>query len=580
MPVPRARARALLALVLACLLPAAARAAPADRSLERLEDEFLRHWLALEPQAATRLGLHGHDDRLVPVTQATLAAETGWQRDFRARLAAVPRAGLVPERVLERDLLAARVEREILELESIRPYETEPSAYLELVEGAVESVLERDLASPCERVRGAARRLTQVPEVLRAARVNLTTPPRLATEAAIEGFERTLRFYREGVPVLAAACHEPALQADLAMADSAAVGALEEFLVFLREDLLPRSSGGFALGPERYQRRLACAELETAPLDSLLTRGWRALEEIRARQEEAARRIAPGLGLAAALDSLARSSPASDSLPAAARAALGRVRAFLRSRDLVALPKRVNLPVREAPFYRRAAAPAALHLPGVCEVRPDGVYYEVRPPDPGWTVERRRARLAAFNRYAADVVTLREILPGRYLQFLARRQLRPRLRQAFPSATGLEGWALYAGQVALEEGYGGGEPRVELAQLLAAERELVRLVVSLSLHTRGMDLERGAELFRTRCGLDTAEAEAEARHCALDLDAGAAALGEWRILELRDEARARLGPRFRLRAFHDALLRQGGAPLPLAREAVLRELAATARDGR
>jgi uncharacterized protein (DUF885 family) len=573
----RACARALLAL--ACILPAPALAAPAGRDLAGREDEFLRHWLELRPHAATRLGLHDRDARLVPVTQASLAAELGWQRDFRARLAAVPRAGLTPDRALERDLLAARVEREILDLEAIRPYETDPHAYLELARDAVQSVLERDPAAPCERVRAAARRLTQVPEVLRAARVNLAGPARLATEAAIEGFERTLHFYREAVPVLAGGCRDPGLQASLAEADSTAVRALEEFLVFLREDLLPRSNGSFALGSERHQRLLACAEMEASTPESLLARAGRALEETRRREQAAAGRIAPGLGVAAALDSLARTGPAPDSLPAAARAALDRVRTFLRSRDLASMPARVSLPVRETPFYRRGSSPAALALPGVWEMRPNGAHYEVSPPDPEWTPERRRAHLASFGRGAADIVTLREVLPGRYLQFLARRQLRSRLRQAFPSAAGIEGWSHYAEQAALEEGYGRGDPRVELAQLVSVEREIVRLIASLSLHTQGMSLEQAAELFVTHCGLGAAAAADEARHCALDPDAGAATLGRWRILELREEARARLGPRFRLRAFHDALLRQGGVPLPLAREAVLRQLGAAARGG-
>ena len=65
----------------------------------------------------------------------------------------------------------------------------------------------------------------------------------------------------------------------------------------------------------------------------------------------------------------------------------------------------------------------------------------------------------------------------------------------------------------------------------------------------------------------------EARRGVIDPSYLSYTLGKWRILELRDEARHILGPAFRLREFHDVLLHQGGVPLPLARDGVLRELA-------
>ena len=48
-------------------------------------------------------------------------------------------------------------------------------------------------------------------------------------------------------------------------------------------------------------------------------------------------------------------------------------------------------------------------------------------------------------------------------------------------------------------------------------------------------------------------------------------LGKWRILELREELRAKRGAGFRLRDFHDAFLRQGPSALPIVRAALLRE---------
>ena len=64
----------------------------------------------------------------------------------------------------------------------------------------------------------------------------------------------------------------------------------------------------------------------------------------------------------------------------------------------------------------------------------------------------------------------------------------------------------------------------------------------------------------------------EARRGTLDPTYLVYTLGKWRILELREEVRHRLGDRFRLRDFNDAFLRQGNSALPVVRAALLHEI--------
>jgi uncharacterized protein (DUF885 family) len=67
-------------------------------------------------------------------------------------------------------------------------------------------------------------------------------------------------------------------------------------------------------------------------------------------------------------------------------------------------------------------------------------------------------------------------------------------------------------------------------------------------------------------------AEREARRGTMDPTYLVYTLGKWRILELRDEVRAKLGARFTPKVFHDAFLRQGPSPLPVVRLGLLRDL--------
>jgi uncharacterized protein (DUF885 family) len=564
--------RTLLCGLWSVLLAVPALAQTGDPRFTRLGEEFLEHWLSRNPHVATRLGVHDWDDLLLPVTEASLAEEAVWLRDFRGRLGAVSRSSLSFGRALEYDVLKARIERQLLDVEAIRPFENNPNAYLELVAGSIQSLLQHDFAPLCQRLRPVIHRLVLVPEVLRAARVNLRDPPHIFTEVAITQFQGAVRFYREELPAAAAGCKDARTQADLSEAIEVAARATESFIAFLKDDLLPRSNGSFALGRDLYQKKLACEEMETTPVESLLARGWRALDETQGRMEAVAERIAPGQGVRAALDSLDRDAPTDRELVPFVASQLDSIRAFLRARDIITPPPRENLIVREAPAFRRSLSFASMSSPGVWEKRATEAYYNVTPVEPGWTEQQKHDHLAFFNRYASAIISIHEALPGHYYQFLALRKVPSRLRQALSAGSNTEGWAHYCEQMAIEEGFGAGDPRFELAQLALAIRRIGRFIVGISLHTQGMTYEDAVKLFEERCYMAAINAEREARRGTSDPTYLVYTLGKWRILELREEVRRGLGNRYRPRLFHDAFLKQGGSPLPVVRAALLRDL--------
>jgi uncharacterized protein (DUF885 family) len=554
---------------------AAARSSPIprpgaeDRRLARLENEYLDSRLADRPDLATRLGDHRQDDRLEPVGEHALDAARERLGAFAQRLDSIPRPSLSASWALERDAFAARLAAERTDLEVVRRWERDPTAYLALAGDAIAALLERGPKSPCERTRALARRLARVPEVLRAARVNLRDPPALLVEDARPAYERLLRFYRSAVPQVGTECREERVQADLAQADSSAVRAAEDFLDYLQADLPPHAAGPAALGEEATRRWLADVALESASPDSLIARGRRELAQIEARLDTVAAIVAPGGSLGIALDSLRVGAPPADSLPRHFERALEGLRAFISTHAFVSLPESERLRVREAPPYRRGGPLVALDPPGPRDAASTEAWLYVTPPESLWSAERGRTDLAALDRWSAQVLLMREVFPGRYLQAIAWRRAPTRLRQAFAPATTTEGWARYAGQVMLERGYGAGDPRLERAWLLETRRDVAGAVATLAFHTERMTLEEAAAFLERAGAMAPEEARHEARRIAAGFDGAAPALGRWQILELRAELSARLGARFDLRAFHDALLRQGAVPLPLAGAALL-----------
>jgi uncharacterized protein (DUF885 family) len=154
---------------------------------------------------------------------------------------------------------------------------------------------------------------------------------------------------------------------------------------------------------------------------------------------------------------------------------------------------------------------------------------------------------------------LHEAVPGHHLQMALQRENNalPTFRRfAWYNAFG-EGWALYAESLGVELGvYANRRDRVNMlsAELFRAKR----LVVDVGLHAKGWTRERAITYLGG--SRDDAEREAE-RYMAWPGQALGYKIGQLKILELRRKAEAALGASFDLKAFHDAVLEEGGMPL-------------------
>jgi uncharacterized protein (DUF885 family) len=110
---------------------------------------------------------------------------------------------------------------------------------------------------------------------------------------------------------------------------------------------------------------------------------------------------------------------------------------------------------------------------------------------------------------------------------------------------------------------------LKLQQLQLALVRICRYIAGIEMHTKGMTVERAAELFVEQGYMERAGAEREARRGASDPTYLVYTLGKHEILKLREEYFRRKGGS--LRSFHDELLRTGYPPLPIARRILFRE---------
>src|SRR5437868_13375451 len=96
-----------------------------------------------------------------------------------------------------------------------------------------------------------------------------------------------------------------------------------------------------------------------------------------------------------------------------------------------------------------------MDTPGAFEKRATEAYYYVTPPENEWPPEQKDEWLTSFNFYSADVVSIHEVYPGHYIQFL-RLNASPasKVEKIFGSYAFIEGWAHYCEKMMIEQGYG------------------------------------------------------------------------------------------------------------------------------
>lgn len=196
------------------------------------------------------------------------------------------------------------------------------------------------------------------------------------------------------------------------------------------------------------------------------------------------------------------------------------------------------------------------------------------PPDiaPFWTAGRGGADTYWLNTfdlpsrplYNLAALTLHESSPGHSLQgSLVREQGEvPDFRKEYISAYG-EGWGLYSELLGKEMGIY-QTPYEEFGRLTYAMWRACRLVIDTGVHHKGWTRAQAIAYLRDNTALSEHEVVTEVdRYISWPAQALSYKLGELTIVRLRHEAEAALGPKFDVRAFHDAVLAQGSVPLPV-----------------
>ncbi len=559
-----------LALFAAVLASAQAPAPAGDPAFAKFVDDYFTARYEASPLQGTSAGFHQYDGKMPDLSQAAIEKRVTELKAQLARLSALDRSKLPFDDAIDAEAIEGDIRSELLDRETLRNWERNPMMYAGTAGFAVNDLMKRDFAPKSERLRSITSRLKAVPAICAAGKANVKNPPKEFTTLAMRMSKGAAGFLQGTVSAWAkdAAGSDAALLADFNAANGKAVAAVNDYAAWLEKDLAPRSNGKYAIGAENFSAKLRYDEMVDWPLAQVLATGEANLEKDYAAFVATAKKIDPSKTPAEVMKSLSNEHPTADDLIPSARRGLEAARQFLVDKKIVTIPSEVRPTVAETPPFARFGSFASMDSPGAYETKATEAFYYVTPVEKDWDAKRQEEHLRLYNKYVMDMIDVHEVWPGHYLQFLYSKQFPTKTRKLVFCGTNAEGWAHYSEQMMVDQGFGGGDPKVRLAQLQEALLRDCRYVVGIKLHSQGLSVEDGAKIFVEKGFQEPANAYEEARRGAYNPTYLYYTLGKLEIQKLRDEYMQKKGAT--LQQFHDAFVAQGGLPIPLVRKLLFR----------
>jgi uncharacterized protein (DUF885 family) len=570
----------LVSFTVALLMPFLAHAA--DQTLDSRRAELNRlladEWeytLRTQPELATQVGDNRYNDRVSDYSDKAIAADLEHARQSLARFEAI-NVDEFPDQEKLNHALMVRSLREGLDAAKFKDWEMPATQF-----GGVHlGYASLPFDSPFRNVKDYEdylSRLHQIPRVLDQAMGNMRDglrdhlmPPKYllekvssqAQEIADDSLDKSpftapLRKFPDAITE----ADRKRLREEIESAVKSEVApAYAKFAKFVREDYAPHGRldpGVWALpdGEARYRFAVRHQTTTDFSAEKIHELGLKSVAEI----ENQMLAIAKAQGFSE-LKSFNQHLQQDPKLHAKSGQQLFDLYTHYRDQMYVKLPElfgrlpKNKLDVVPMEAYRSASAPPADYSLGAGDgSRPGRINVNEYAPE-------KRLLLNV------EAIAYHEGVPGHHLQFSIAQELTglpPFRKYSLDLNAYTEGWAFYSERLGKEVGFY-QDPYSDYGRLQNEMWRAVRWVVDTGVHSQHWTRQQMVDFFHQHTAMDDENINTEVdRYIAWPAQALSYKMGQMKILELRARAQKELGPKFDLRAFHDAVLDQGPLPLDL-----------------
>jgi uncharacterized protein (DUF885 family) len=326
---------------------------------------------------------------------------------------------------------------------------------------------------------------------------------------------------------------------------------------------MPNADDNFRLGADKFQEMLSIKEHIDLPIDKIKKLGEMELHRLLNEYNELVNVAHPGLDPYI----LEEDHPSAASLVEDTKSTLNDLIEFVKEKNIIEFPEKMNCIVTEMPKYMGFGF-AAMDTAGPFE-KSDESYYYVNLPEKDWDERKTEEWMTLFNFPTLKMISIHEAFPGHYTHFLYSNKYANRFAKISMSYTYVEGWAHYTEEMMSDMGYDSFDPKMKLAQLIEALIRCCRYLVAVGLHTEKMTIEEAVQFFMKNAFMPETTARQEAERGAFDPGYLSYTLGKIYLKKLKQIFFEKHGKKYELKDFHKRIVSMGCPTYRMAEKYIL-----------
>ncbi|MFD2717590.1 DUF885 domain-containing protein [Hymenobacter monticola] len=558
--------------------------AGADTRFDAFKNQFIEALWRQNPDYASSQGYHKYDSLLVIPNAAQRQSDDAFAQKYLAALGKFSADSLSPNNQIDLRLLRNELRAERWYADTLKSWQWNPASYN--LGAAVGELLNGRHYRLDRRLRNISDKISHAAEFYAAAKANISNPTKEHTALA-------LKQNAGGLAVLGPALADSVKKSGLSAAEkkammdrvAAARTAVQGYMSFLEKDVLSKGQfRSFRIGKELFEQKFAYDIQSRFSAAELYQEAQKHKAELLHDMGRRAARLYPKyfpgqkapadtLGLiTAVINQLTLKHAPRDGFVDAVKRQIPTLVAFVNEKKLLTQDPSKPLVVRETPLYMRGSgAGASVSAPGPYD-KGANTYYNVEPIPADWTPAQAESYLREYNDYTLQILNIHEAIPGHYTQLVYANRSPSLVKSIFGNGAMIEGWAVYAERMMLENGYGRNSDEMWLLWDKWNMRSTLNAVIDHAIQVDNMSEAEVVGLLRREGFQEEAEARGKWLRATLSqVQLSSYFTGYTEIYALREELKQKQGKDFDLKAFNENFLSYGSAPVKYIRELLLRK---------
>jgi uncharacterized protein (DUF885 family) len=558
-----------------------------DKNFRKICTDWLENYFKLNPVLATQIGFHKYDDEIDNLSKNGINKQIAFCQNYLAKLDKINRNKLSRANQIDYAMLENALKSSLFNLTEVKEWQWNPLYYHSIAGGAVYNLMAREFAPANVRANNALKRFVQIPATLEAMRKNIIiskVPPAYARTYASQFNGLKSTFDEMVMPIINNYQDADKIIIDVTLSLMPKI--MSDFAAhkkWIDEKLVPNAKGDFRVGAKIFDKALSFTLMSNLSRAQIKAKALSEIKIVRTQMYEIAHSLlnpdAPFKNPSAAqeqniiksaLEMAASERPKRNELVETSTNMTEFARKFVVAKDLITLPKG-PVKVILMPEFQRGYAVAYCDSPGPLDKNLE-TYYAVSPVPDDWDEKKSESFLKEYNLRGIQDIAVHEAMPGHYVQLYHGNTYPSILRAVLSSGSFVEGWAVYAERLMIEEGFKADDPLYKLTQLKVYLRTICNALIDQAIHCENMNEDAMMELLTQTAFQEESEARGKWRRAQLSYtQLSTYFVGFLEHFETRQAYKIKMGAKYNLKQYNDGILSFGAPPVKFARAMLLDE---------